>query len=393
MKLQPALGDRSAFPDLAPFAYLNHCGVSPPSTWVREAVAASLTDYASHGAGAFPRHIAQRDRLRARLAALIGAAPADIGLSPGTSAGLMDVALCLPWRANDRILCFQGEFPANVTPWQRAAATFDLRLDLLPLEGFADGSGLGLARVEDELRRGARLVAVSAVQFQTGIRMPIEALGELCRRYDAELAVDAIQALGVVPMEHLAPHVDYVVSGGHKWMMGLEGAGFVYAHPARAPALRPVVAGWLSHEDPIRFLFEGAGHLRYDRPIRARADRVEIGVSNAVGCVALEAALGPIAALGVPDIFAHVQRYHDALEAGLLERGYTSYRAEDPSARSGILSVRPRPGQVLAPLQSALAARGIAMSTPDGVLRFGPHWPNALDEVPRVLAALDELAA
>ena len=37
---------------------------------------------------------------------------------------------------------------------------------------------------------------------------------------------------------------------------------------------------------------------------------------------------------------------------------------------------------------TALNAAGVSCSTPDGHLRFAPHWPNALAEVDRVLAAV-----
>ncbi len=62
-------------------------------------------------------------------------------------------------------------------------------------------------------------------------------------------------------------------------------------------------------------------------------------------------------------------------------------------ARSCTLSVRP-PARLgaggLVSLHEALGARGVACARPDGWLRFTPHWPNALDEVPRVLSAVDE---
>ncbi len=38
----------------------------------------------------------------------------------------------------------------------------------------------------------------------------------------------------------------------------------------------------------------------------------------------------------------------------------------------------------------ALGTCGVACTTPEGLVRFAPHWPNALDEVPRVIAALDK---
>lgn len=383
------LGDRSLFPDLQARAYLNHAAISPPSRAVIEAVQTVTTDYARRGASAFSSWLDQRTRLREKLARLIGARPEDIALTSNTTRGLIDVALCFPWNATDRIVVFQGEFPANVTPWQRAAALFDLEVVFLPLSDYAEDDTPGLERLERQLRRGVRLVAVSAVQFQTGLRMPLTAISELCHRYGAELCVDGVQACGAVPIDVYATGIDYLACGSHKWLMGLEGAGFLYVSPQRIGALRPSVAGWLSHEDGLGFLFEGPGLLRYDRPIRKRADFVEVGNCNTVGFAALEASLDLILQLGVDAIHAHVTRYLDALEQGLVARGFRSLRAPQPSRRSNILAVLPPEGHSVPALQRALAAQGVSCSTPDGVLRFSPHWPNAMDEVNHVLNAID----
>lgn len=325
------------------------------------------------------------------MAQLLGARPEDIALAPNTSMGLTNIALCFPWNKGDRALCFQGEFPANITPWQRAAEAFDLRVDLLPIAPFHRSAEEGLASVELELQKGARLVAVSAVQFQTGLRMPIAELAALCHRYGAEIVVDAVQAVGVVPLDVTALDVDYLAAGAHKWMMGLEGAGLLYVRRDRAAALRPLLAGWLSHEEPFRFLFEGPGHLRYDRPLRRSVDFFEGGNVNGMGFAALEASLGLIAAIGVEAIFRHVNGYLDRLEAGLVERGFTSLRLSETERRSGILSVLPPAafGHDTVYWQAALVQAGIACALPDGHLRFAPHWPNDPAEVEVVLSAVD----
>lgn len=387
----PRLGDRSLFPTLEARAYLNHGGISPASAPVRAAVLAIAEDYARRGAAAFGAWNEQRARLRGLLARLVGAgAPEDIALGTNTTRGLTDIALCVPWRAGDRVILFDGEFPANVTPWQRAAAVFGLETAFVPLAPFHASDEAGLDALARELGRGgARLVAVSAVQFQTGLRMPLARIAALCRQHGAELCVDAVQAVGAVPLDVAALGIDYLACGSHKWLMGLEGAGFVYVSPARVAALRPTVAGWLSHEEGLRFLFEGAGHLRYDRPIRKRADFLEGGNYNSAGLAALEASAGLIHAIGVPAVHAHVNAYHNALEPELLARGFTSARAREPSRRSCTLSVLPPPGVALGALYRELTARGVACATPDGYLRFTPHWPNALDEVPFVVGAVD----
>jgi len=388
----PELGSRALFPTLQPSVYANHAAVSPASLAVQQAVSTYLSDSAQSGLGAVLPWMAQRERLRARLAALLrGSTAADIALTAGTSAGIVDIAMCHPWKAGDRVILFEGEFPANVTPWLQAAQLYDLRPEWVSLTGFSGGSGDGLAAVETALKRGAAMVAVSAVQFQTGLRMPIGALGGLCRRYGAALFVDAIQACGVVPVD--VELVDYLACGGHKWMMGLEGVGFLYVDPTRVDALRPRLASWLSHEDGLGFLFEGRGHLRYDRAIRKRADMFESSAPQTALFAGLDGGLTTLEHIGVEAIFAHVQQWHDLAEQGLRHRGFSSLRAPHISGRSGSLCVEPPDDIPITALSAGLVERGVSVAIPDGRLRLAPHWPNALLEVDGMMEVVDAVVA
>ena len=386
----PRLGSRELFPDLAPRVYANHAGVSPPSLRVRRAVDDLLAAYARQGALAVNEAIAIRGRLRAGVARLVGSAPEEIALTGGASHGLLAIALSFPWRPGDRLVLFEGEFPANVTPWLRAAELFGLTPVLLRASDLHGDAAAGLEALERELHRGARLVAVSAVQFQTGARMPLERIASLCARAGAAVCVDAIQAVGCTPFDVEALGVDYAAGGAHKWLMGIEGAGFLYVRRARQAELRPALAGWLSHDDPVSFLTEGReGLLRYDRPLRTRADVFEASSSASASFAAMGAAVDTLLELGVEPVYAHVTAWCDRLEPELRARGFEVLRAREGSGRSGILSARP-PARVDARrLRDALAAAGVAVAIPDGLVRFSPHWPSSLSEVDVVAEALD----
>lgn len=391
MDVPPRLGDRSLFPDLQPRAYLAHAALSPASLPVRRALIAAVTDTARRGAAYFGDSLAQRDRLRHKLSALMGAEEGEVALTMNTSQGVTDVALCLPWREGDRVLCLTGEFPANVTPWQRAAALFGLDVRFIDADLFRTDPTRAWEEFDRETDGGVRLVAASAVQFQTGFRMPLAEISGRAHARGGELFVDAIQALGGTPLDVVADGVDYLASGSHKFLMGVEGVGAVYARGELARALRPHVAGWLGHPDTFDFLSQGAGLLRYDKPLRGDVGVFEQGTFNAVGCAALEASVDLLRALGVEAVHAHVNAYLDALEPGLVARGFASMRDASSAGRSCILSARPPRGSVGA-WARALAERGVVVSTPDGLLRFAPHWPNHVDEVPAVLDALDDAA-
>jgi cysteine desulfurase/selenocysteine lyase len=382
------LGSRSLFPELAARAYLSHAAISPPSSAVIQAVTRCLGSVAREGlAGAIEQRLAL-ERVRAHTARLLDAAPADIGFVQSTSAGVTAMARSIPFVRGERIVLFEGEFPANVTPWQLVASELGLEVTFVPLAPFLRSHAEGLALVEQELVRGARLVAVSAVQFQTGLRMPVAELAALAHAHGAELFVDAIQALGAVPLSVRDGEPDYVVAGGHKFLMGLEGAGVMYVRPRALERLSLGLAGWTGHEQPFDFLMADKGALRYDRPLVRRASFVEQGALSIVGYAALGASLALLLDLGINAIFAHVNRYLDLLEPELVALGFSSVRAREESGRSASLSLRVPEGASLAKIASSLACDGVSISTPDGFLRFAPHYPNALDELPEVVAAV-----
>ncbi len=386
---RPALGDRALFPDLEAKAYLSHAAIAPASIGVQAAVARMLGVQARLGQGIFPEAEELRERVRAKLARLLGTGAENVALASGTSHALSHLALSFPWRSGDGLVLLQGEFPANVTPWRAAARLYGLEVHWLSLEGAEQDPDRLLGALEDRLERGARLVAVSAVQFQTGLCMPLAEMASLCHRYGAEIAVDAIQAAGVVPLETDAWGLDYVAGGAHKWLMGIEGAGYLVVRSERVRALQPVTAGWLSHERPIEFLLGGGELLDYERPLVDTPRVFEAGSGSVLGCAALEAGMDAILELGVGAIFAHVTRYLDELELGLEARGLVHGRARYAAGRSGILSLRLPASVGLSAVALGLRARGIACGTPDGWLRFAPHYPNACAEIPEVLAALD----
>jgi selenocysteine lyase/cysteine desulfurase len=387
----PRLGSRELFSQLDAVAYLNHAAISPLADPVRAAARRALDELGARGSAGFGARLVERQALREDLARLLHAEPAEIALVPSTLYGLAALATSYPWRAGARLIAFAGEYPTNVTVWRQACERFGVELCMLPVSDLAQPAGPDFTRLERELVRGdVQLCAASAVQFQSGLRMPLAELARLCHAHGAELAVDAVQALGSTPFDVAALGVDYAAAGSHKWLMGLDGAGVLYVKRARLAQLRPAIAGAFSHVD-AELIFTHAGELRYDRALRDEARVFEGGMLSSVSCAALGASLPILLALGPERIHAHVNAYLDRLEAGLCARGFHSLRLPDAARRSCTLGVLPPPGAASASrLATLLCARGVVCSGPDGVLRFAPHFHSAPSEVDAVLSALDD---
>lgn len=379
------------FPNLSWPAYLDHAAIGPMAQRTVDAGTAALQALSRDGKHAMgPLHGALATT-RDRFAELVHGDPGGVALVASTSAAVQAVAYGIDWQPGDGVVLLRGEFPTNLTPWLAAARTFELQPHWLDVTDFRGPSGRGLSALEALLKREqVRLVAVSAVQFRCGLRMPLRQMRSLCEAHGAELFVDAIQALGAVPLD-VRTDAHYLATGGQKWLMGPLGTGLAYADPDRWAAMVPRLASWLSHTDPLNFLFDGPGLLRSDAPIQAGPAIVEGGSLNLPGHTALGEALGLALHPPIQDPFAHIQGLHDVLERGLVDLGFTSHRPALPAQRSGILSVSPPAGHSAASLAAAAAERGLSVSTPDGLLRLSPSWPNPVSDAHRAVETLAAL--
>ena len=213
--------------------------------------------------------------------------------------------------------------------------------------------------------------------------MPLKEISRLCQSSGCLLFVDAIQAIGSIPID--ITDIDFMSCGSHKWLMGVEGAGFLYAKQSKQNLISKVSSSWISHDEPFSFLFEGEGHLRYNRPIKKDIRSIEGGSFNTLGLAALEASIDILLELGVDEIYHHISLYLDHLEPMLVELGFQSLREQEAS--SVILALKPPVDINGKELISVLEENGVSAAFPDGNIRLSPHWPNALHE-PKELSEL-----
>jgi selenocysteine lyase/cysteine desulfurase len=381
------LGSRRAFSRLAARAYLAHAAVAPLADDVVAALEEQHLCAARGGVAAIGPALEAAALARERFAALVGAPPADVARVPSTSAGVSAIATALELRAGERIVCFEGEFPTNVTPWQAAARRAGAAVEFVPLAPFERSHEEGLAVLARALTRPARVVAASAVQFQSGLALPLARTAELAHAAGAAFFVDAIQAVGARPIDVVAEGVDALAAAGHKWLMGPLGEAFLYVAPALRARLEPLQVGWVSHVDHDAYLF--APHqLVTDRPLDPGARVFEQGVLPFANYAASAVAAAPLLALTPTAIHAHVQAWHDQCEPRAVALGMRSRRSPERAGRSAILALEPPHGIAARDLVHELGREGVVATCPDGVLRLAPHWPNALDEVEVVEQAL-----
>ncbi|MGB0646506.1 MAG: aminotransferase class V-fold PLP-dependent enzyme [Bradymonadia bacterium] len=363
--------------------YLAHCAIAPLGNSVSEAMRNEIQHFGAYALKDYGRIATQRSDTKTILARLFGGTAANYAFIPNTSFGINQIAHAIQWRNGDRIVLFEHEFPTNIRPWLNVAQRNELMVHWLSINPTDQKEVINLERLEAILKKGVRLVSMSAVQFQSGVRMPIEEVSRLCKQYDALFCVDAIQACGSMPFD--GTNLDFWVCGGHKWMLGPEGTGFLYINEKRLPSLSPAFLGWLSLEDPLNFLFDGPGKLEYHRPLASTANRFELGTHNTIGLAGLKQACLNLEQLGFQHVFTTIQDYHDKIELRLIDLGFQSLRSPILERRSGILSVKPPSGCALQTFVAAATQAGVVVTAPEGHLRIAPHFWNSTSQIDSVV--------
>jgi selenocysteine lyase/cysteine desulfurase len=214
----------------------------------------------------------------------------------------------------------------------------------------------------------------------SGWRTDLDALTELAHSRGALLCVDAIQGLGVFPLDVSRTPIDFLAADGHKWLLGPEGAGVFYLRREHLDLLRPIGVGWHSVERSSDY-----GHI--ELTFKPSAARYEGGTQNMVGFMGLAASLEALATYGTAAIALRVLEITDLACERLKSAGAVLYSRREGEHRSGIVSFE-LAGQDSLALKKRLMAAGVVTSARSGKLRIAPHAYNNADDIDRLIAAL-----
>jgi cysteine desulfurase / selenocysteine lyase len=364
---------RNEFPVTKELIYLNHAAVAPLCRRSAEAMKWLADDAMQFGSLHYDKWLAAYDGLRAAAARLINAEPGEIAIVKNTSEGVATVALGIDWRAGDRIVAFKEEFPANYFPWLKLAEK---------------GVEITWLSIYDPLDRiaeavpGARLLAISYVNYLSGYRVDLDAIGKLCRQHNCFFFVDAIQGMGAFAIDVRRSHIDALAADGHKWMLGPEGNGVLYVRRERLDEIEPAEFGWTN-------VANYADYASRDMALRSDAGRYECGTLNTIGCFGQRAALEFLLEIGVDEIERAVTALVDQLNGGVRERGYEVMVERTPATGSGIVSFR-HPIIDSRMVVSKLREARITAAPRQGWIRTSPHFYLSPDDIARVLDVLPE---
>lgn len=227
-----------------------------------------------------------------------------------------------------------------------------------------------------------RVMAVSSVQYGTGLKLDLAKLGQFCRDNNILFCVDAIQSIAAHPFDIQAINADFVMADAHKWMCGPEGIALFYCRSEIRDQLRLNQFGWHMVEN----------HTDYDRKDWTAANnarRFECGSPNMLGIHAMSASLSLFDQIGMEQVAALVLKN-------------TSYLIDKLSSFDGITLLSPRlekrrAGIVTFKIESKdnteiytnLMKNKVICANRLGGIRFSPHFYTDLKTIDKALELLN----
>jgi cysteine desulfurase / selenocysteine lyase len=380
-ELKTLVGNADVFPILKNWDFYNHAGVSPqPSAagqafvdYVRQITTQSYLNAGWH---------AKLTETRELAAQLLRCDKQEIAFIKNTSEGLSLVAKSIDWKPGDRIVTTKVEYPTNMYPWIEVAQRYGAEVVAI---GEETDDGRKVVPLETILYAAAdkrtKLVALSHVEFGSGQRHDLAAIGRACRERGVLFVVDAIQSLGAVPVDAGTMQIDYLAAGGQKWLLSPEGTGIFYCRRELAEKTRPLTVGALNVVNWLDF-------DHYDFTLRPDAGRFESGGFNIAGLMAMRESLKILVGLGSEAVSARIKELGDRLIAGVEAKGYAVASPREGEQWSGIISIASNKhshDQIAADLRQK---HRIELVVRHGRLRVAPHFYNTEAQIDRLIDLL-----
>jgi selenocysteine lyase/cysteine desulfurase len=315
------LGVRGDFPAADEYTYLNTAYIGLISRPVLDAGRVWL-DRRAHRPFDVGEMLAKADEARRGFARIINAIDDEVGLLFSTTEGENVVVDALDFKRGENVVIDELGYASTPIIYKRLEETKGVQVRIVAQR---DGGTQpeDFARVVD---RRTRLISVSWVSSLNGFRHDTRALADLAHTHGAYLYADAIQAVGMGPLDAQAAGVDFLCCGSYKWLMAGFGVAPFYVRRELLDRIRADRVGW--------HVAKRLGDYRYQHYQDAR--KYEFS-SLAFGEVyQLAAALDYLRRVGLDRIEAHTLALTDRLRAGLTRHGFKMFTPA--GTRSSILS-------------------------------------------------------
>jgi selenocysteine lyase/cysteine desulfurase len=368
------LGVRADFPVVTDHVFLNSAHISP----VPRQVAAAGRDFVDIKLMRplfVDELLAKADVVRAQFAALVNATPQEIGLLFSTGEAENVVANGIGLEAGDNVVIDELHFPTEFVLYRALEKSRGIELRVVK---HRDGA-VRVRDFEPYVDARTRLVSIAWVSHLNGFRHDVRPIADLAHAHGALFYTDAIQAVGMFPVDVRAAGVDFLCCGTYKWLLAGFGVAPFFIRRELIDGIRLDRYGW---GDIARELPD------YHYEIEPTAKRFDYSCRSFGAVYQLGASLSYLGGVGIARIEEHTVRLARQLRDGLDRQGYRLFTPADNHS-SIVVAYATKPE---ADLQAAFQKANVHVTAEEGRIRIAPALFNTSDDVDRCLEVTRRLA-
>jgi cysteine desulfurase/selenocysteine lyase len=354
--------------DVAPnLVWLNNCGVSVPPLGPAREVKNYLDAFMREGIlQSYKPHGQIKRNIQSRFAELLGGSAHEYAILNNTAEGMTFIAQSLPLERGDKILLVEREYPSNVYPF------LQLKRQGVEIAFVSPGKSTAefLENIRAELTTNVRAMSLSAVDWLTGLKFDLAAIGRLLRSRGVAFILDAAQGAGHVDIDVKALGVDAMAFSCWKWLLGPLGSGGLFIDDEFLKKLDIRVAGTSSvKNDDV--------YLPHREDYKESVERFMLSTAPYMNWIFLSESLDFLHRIGFDVVQARLFELADAVAKLLSAQGFEVLRDTFGAEKSAIVCAR-RDGDMTA-MHVKLTQAGVQCALREGYLRFSPHL-NIFDE-------------
>jgi cysteine desulfurase / selenocysteine lyase len=316
--------------------------------------------------------------LKEKIAKLINTEKEKIILTGSTTHGLNIFANGIHLKKGERVAFADTEFPAVIYPWLNQNKLRGIEFVYIP----SVNGKIELADIEKIIKENnVKVLTISSVEF-LGFKNNLTEVSRICRENNCYLVVDAIQSIGVCPMDVKKYNVDFLAAGSQKWMMAPAGIGFAYIPDEMRKSISPTYVA----TSCIKYDFKN--FLKYELNFCDDGSAYENSTLNCLGMIGLESSMELFLKLGVDNIFKHILGLHDIFIEEIGRNKFSIESELSSENRSNILIFSHKDKSKNEEIQKYLEGKKIFIALREGFLRVSPHLFNNEADIKALLKEL-----
>jgi cysteine desulfurase/selenocysteine lyase len=356
--------------------YFNHASLGPLSQSVSDRINDFIYQRSIYPIDNFEFFIQSSQSAKEKLGCLLNCKSDRIAWINNVSDGLSILVNSLNLNKDSRIILFEDEFPSNVYPFLNLQKK-GIQIDFVKHKNYK----FTIEDISEKITKQTKLLSISAVQFLSGYKCDLNAIGKLCSDNNIIFCVDAIQATGVVNLDVVKAKIDFLIGGSQKWLMALQGTSYFYISKSLQSRLNQQNVGWTSVKNTWDL-------TNYDLSLKDDAARFQNGTLNSIGITALDESLKLFMEFGIDKIASTILTNTLYFRKKLKESGLKLLlENSDENELAGITTIFVNhPEKTF----QKLSDNRIYCSLREGKIRFAPHFYNTTEEIDIVIEKLNK---